>query len=112
MAISQKENFRANCICRGGRAAVKSPNCCVPRMVALFPFCGPLSANRKLVWFGRLKNSARNSRSVLSEVWKNLNTEKSQLLYPGASIVLRPTSPNEPKGGSANAQVLNHEVGV
>ena len=81
-------------------------------MVALFPFCGPLSANRKFVWLRRLKNSARNSRSVFSEVWKNLNTEKSHVLYPGASIVFRPTSPNDPNAGSANAQVLNHCVGV
>src|SRR5579863_1093307 len=59
-----------------------------------------------------LKNSARNSSVVFSEVWKNLNAEKSHVLYPGPTMVLRPTLPKDPRGGSTNAQVLNHAVGV
>jgi hypothetical protein len=49
-------------------------------MVALLPFCGPLFANRKFVWFWTLKNSARNSRLVRSVVRNFLKPDKSQVV--------------------------------
>src|SRR5581483_1623016 len=60
----------------------------------------------------RLKNSARNSRLVLSVRAVVLNSEKSKLARPGPLKLPRPTLPNVPAGGSENAAGLNHRCCV
>ena len=101
----QNMSFRANWICRGARAAVRKPNWLAPSTVELLLCCGPDWDSRKLVWLGKLKNSLRNSRCVRSLIWKVLKIEASHVWKPGPRMELRAALPNEPRGGSVNAQV-------
>src|SRR3954468_14112818 len=59
-------------------------------------------------WFIALNDSSRNWIRILLGSSKFLNSARSTLLVLGARIVLRPTVPNWPSAGCANAAVLNH----
>ena len=65
----------------------------------------------KLVWFGRLKNSARNSSLRLESKRNSFWSETSKLNTRGPMMVLRPTFPRVPGGGMLKAEGSKYRSG-
>src|SRR5579884_4280537 len=95
-------SFKANWICRAGKAAVMVPK---PALV-MSVVGGP-----KFVWFRRLKNSERNCKAMPSRagIRKFLFTPISHCQKLGPRNAFRPTLPNgADAGGMANAALLKY----
>src|SRR5207237_8097206 len=77
------------------------------------PKVGELTTVSIAVKFGVLKTFdavARNSNACISLIGMFLFSDMSKLIVPGPMIVLRPASPNCPRGGAMNAVDLDHSA--
>src|SRR5437773_7400744 len=79
--LNQKKNFNANCTRRGSRTCVICPNCAPSEKLP--------SGLKNCVWLKMLKNSARKSTCVLSEVANVFRTAKSVWLWCGPQQMVR-----------------------
>src|SRR2546423_319381 len=107
--LYQKLSLRPNCMLRGPRSVLSTPNC--PLRVVVMPGTPfvwlttktELPNPLKFVWLKRLKNSARNCRRARSVSAKFLFSEKSTFWMLGCLTGPRLRLPNVPGGGSTKA---------